>query len=370
MMKQVLLLLACLLGLNFAINAQECYNPTYKSAKKLFDKGEYKKALNMFEGAKSCPDKPSNENLDWWINECRQLISSPAVPKPADPPQKKKEVVYAIVDQQPEFPTGEEGLNSFLKNNIRYPQNALNQNLKGKALVQFIVNKDGTIENPEIIQSFDPSLDEEAIRVVKLMPKWLPGYKNGQLVRVRYTLPVAFEVIQQDALVIVPTENLKMKEDPGNNVNKDTGNQNRAYSYHDYGYQNKHWGTKKSAFLSGFLSFLIPGVGQMYNGQVGKGVLFMVGALGCSAGGLAAMDGPEALSGSLVICGAAFWIWSVIDAPISSNKKNRENGWVYVPFTKGRSLGLEPDIILPNTAYRVNNNDLDVHYGMKLKFNF
>lgn len=370
MMKQVLLLLACLLGLNFAINAQECYNPTYKSAKQLFDKGEYKKALKMFEGAKSCPDKPSDENLDWWINECRQLIGSPAVPKPVDPPQKKKEVVYAIVDQQPEFPTGEEGLNSFLKNNIRYPQNALNQNLKGKALVQFIVNKDGTIENPEIIQSFDPSLDEEAIRVVKLMPKWLPGYKNGQLVRVRYTLPVAFEVIQQDALVIVPTENLKTKEDPGNNVNKDTGNQNRTYSYHDYGYQNKHWGTKKSAFLSGFLSFLIPGVGQMYNGQVGKGVLFMVGALGCSAGGLAAMDGPEALSGSLVICGAAFWIWSVIDAPISSNKKNRENGWVYVPFTKGRSLGLEPDIILPNTAYRVNNNNLDVHYGMKLKFNF
>lgn len=371
-MKQLLLLFTCLLGFTFVVNAQECYNPTYKAAKQLFEKGDYKEARKKFEGAKSCPDKPDNNNLDWWISECTRSLKSTSVSGStiSKVKEKKEEPIYAIVDVLPEYPTGEEGLNSFLKKNIEYPKEALNQNIKGKALVQFIVNKDGSIENPEIIQPFDPFLDKEAVKVVKLMPNWRPGYKDGLPVRVRYVLPVPFEVIPPATLAIVPKGNENTMEEPKEYAKKETNDQNYTYNYHDYGSRKKHQGSKKNAFLSGFLSFVVPGVGQIYNGQAGKGVLFMVGALGCTVGGAAAMDGPEALSGSLIVCGAAFWIWSVIDAPIFANKKNRENGWVYVPLTKGRSLGIEPDIMLPNTAYQEINNNLDVHYGMKLKFNF
>lgn len=105
---------------------------------------------------------------------------------------------YEIVDESPEFTGGFPALQAFLIKNLVYPQEAWKKGIEGKVLVQFVVAKDGSIDNVNIIQKVHPLLDAEAVRVVKLMPKWMPGKKNGKAVRVRFTLPVTFRIPKDD----------------------------------------------------------------------------------------------------------------------------------------------------------------------------
>lgn len=102
--------------------------------------------------------------------------------------------IFQVVEQMPSFPGGEEALSKFLSSNIKYPSMALENNIQGRVVLTFVVNKDGSIVDPEIIKPVDPSLDKEAIRVVKAMPKWTPGKQRGKPVRVKYTLPVLFRI--------------------------------------------------------------------------------------------------------------------------------------------------------------------------------
>ncbi len=82
----------------------------------------------------------------------------------------------------------------YLSKNIKYPTIAQENGVQGRVIVQFVVNKDGSIVDPVVARSVDPYLDKEAIRVVSSMPKWKPGMQRGKPVRVRYTLPVAFKL--------------------------------------------------------------------------------------------------------------------------------------------------------------------------------
>lgn len=91
-----------------------------------------------------------------------------------------------------EYPGGVEGLKRFMGSNIKYPQKALDRGLEGTVLVEFVIDRDGSVCNVKTKQSIDPLLDNEAVRVVKKMPKWKPGIKEGKNVRIRYMLPVAF----------------------------------------------------------------------------------------------------------------------------------------------------------------------------------
>ncbi len=102
--------------------------------------------------------------------------------------------VFQVVEQMPEFPGGMEALMKYLSKNIKYPNIALDNGIQGRVLVSFTVNKDGSIVDPEIMKSVDPSLDKEAIRVISSMPKWNPGKQRGKPVRVKYTVPVAFRI--------------------------------------------------------------------------------------------------------------------------------------------------------------------------------
>ncbi len=104
--------------------------------------------------------------------------------------------VFQVVEQMPEFPGGMEALLKYLSKNIKYPSMALDNGIQGRVLVSFTVNKDGSIVDPEILRSVDPSLDKEAIRVISTMPKWNPGKQRGKPVRVKYTVPVAFRITQ------------------------------------------------------------------------------------------------------------------------------------------------------------------------------
>jgi len=132
------------------------------------------------------------------------LVTSPATPPtahPATPPTAQQSPVatqdctgdraYDVVEQQPLFP-GE--VSVWLGQNMHYPAMAEENGIQGTVVCQFVVEKDGSISNVTVLRSADPLLDAEAVRVIRQMPLWSPGMKDGQPVRVRYTLPISFKL--------------------------------------------------------------------------------------------------------------------------------------------------------------------------------
>lgn len=109
--------------------------------------------------------------------------------------QNDEDVVFIIVEQVPEFPGGKEALIKFLSENVKYPQVAKENKIEGRVVCQFVVDKDGTITDVTVVKSGgDASLDKEAVRVLRMMPKWKPGMQKGKPVRVKYTVPVNFKL--------------------------------------------------------------------------------------------------------------------------------------------------------------------------------
>jgi protein TonB len=107
------------------------------------------------------------------------------------------DIVFTVVEQQPEFPGGQAAMNKWLKDNLRYPTVAAEMGVSGKVYVQFVVGRDGTVRDIEILRGVDPSLDKEAQRVVGKMPKWIPGKQRGNPVSAKFTMPVSFVLEQQ-----------------------------------------------------------------------------------------------------------------------------------------------------------------------------
>lgn len=104
------------------------------------------------------------------------------------------DTVFTAVEEQAGFPGGQDALMKWLQQNVRYPELAQQNNVQGKVFVKFTVEKDGSLTNPEIVKSVDKELDQEAIRLVKKMPKWKPAKNNGKIVRSYYYLPVNFSL--------------------------------------------------------------------------------------------------------------------------------------------------------------------------------
>ena len=120
-----------------------------------------------------------------------------AVAAPPPPPAPKPEVatkVFDVVEEMPSFPGGSAALMSYLSSNTKYPVVAQENGVQGRVIVSFVVERDGSISDVKVARSVDPSLDREAQRVVKSMPKWKPGKQNGSAVRVKYTVPVVFRL--------------------------------------------------------------------------------------------------------------------------------------------------------------------------------
>lgn len=109
-------------------------------------------------------------------------------------PYPKEEEIFVAVEQPAEFPGGQAALMKWLSNNILYPETAYKNDIQGRVVVKFVVEKDGTIRHAEIARSIDKDLDNEALRVVKKMPKWLPGKNGGVPVRTYFNLPVTFRL--------------------------------------------------------------------------------------------------------------------------------------------------------------------------------
>ncbi len=112
----------------------------------------------------------------------------------AAPIEEEDNVVFQVVETMPSFPGGDQALFKFLGENVKYPAIAQENGTQGRVICQFVVNRDGSIVDVEVVRPVDPSLDKEAIRVIKSMPNWSPGKQRGKSVRVKYTLPVNFKL--------------------------------------------------------------------------------------------------------------------------------------------------------------------------------
>ena len=102
--------------------------------------------------------------------------------------------VFDVVEEMPQYPGGPQALFKFLGENVQYPAEAEKAGIQGRVIATFVVEKDGSISQPTIVKSVDPLLDAEAIRVISAMPNWIPGKQNGKVVRVKYTVPLSFNL--------------------------------------------------------------------------------------------------------------------------------------------------------------------------------
>ena len=127
-------------------------------------------------------------------NVTRTLKEEVVVEKPVEKKEEKKEEIFRSVEQMPQFPGGEAALMKYLQSHINYPPMAAENNVQGRVVVQFVVDKTGKVGEVKVVRSVDKDLDKEAVRVCKSLPKFTPGRQNGQAVSVWYTLPVTFKL--------------------------------------------------------------------------------------------------------------------------------------------------------------------------------
>ena len=111
-------------------------------------------------------------------------------------PEPKKDEIFTAVEQMPQFPGGDAELYKWISSHIKYPTMAAENNIQGRVTVRFVVKEDGSIGRVEVLRGKDPDLDKEAQRVVKTLPKFIPGKMNGRAVQVWYTLPINFKLQQ------------------------------------------------------------------------------------------------------------------------------------------------------------------------------
>ena len=102
--------------------------------------------------------------------------------------------VYDCVEQMPSFPGGTQKLKEFIEENLRYPKELEETCVQGRVIVRFIVERNGKLSNVKVVKSVHPVLDKEALRIVKLMPRWIPGRQNGITVRVKFYIPIIFRL--------------------------------------------------------------------------------------------------------------------------------------------------------------------------------
>ena len=133
-------------------------------------------------------DVKGNDEAAGEVLKAKEVIAQP------EPPKEEETKVFDVVEQMPSFPGGPSALMQYLSSNIKYPVVAEENGVQGRVVCTFVVEKDGSITDVRVIKSVDPSLDKEAMRVVKGMPKWIPGKQNGSAVRVKYTVPVTFKL--------------------------------------------------------------------------------------------------------------------------------------------------------------------------------
>ena len=145
--------------------------------------------LNIIEN-----DSQVEESTVQASDDTQAAVEVKYTPVEVEEEEVDEQQIFQVVEENPEFPGGMKECMKFLSNNIKYPQISQENGVQGRVIIQFVVNADGSIVDPVVVRGVDPYLDKEALRVIKLMPKWKPGKQRGKAVRVRYTQPVLFRL--------------------------------------------------------------------------------------------------------------------------------------------------------------------------------
>ena len=144
--------------------------------------------LNKTNTAIGSFDVKGNDETGGEVLKAKEVIAQP------EPPKEEETKVFDVVEVMPTFPGGQQALFEWLSKNIKYPVVAEENGVQGRVIVTFVVELNGSITDVQVAKSVDPSLDKEAVRVVKAMPHWIPGKQNGSAVRVKFTVPVTFKL--------------------------------------------------------------------------------------------------------------------------------------------------------------------------------
>ena len=144
--------------------------------------------MNKDKTAIGAFDVKGNDETGGTVLKAVEEIAQP------EPKREEENKVFDVVEQMPSYPGGMGALMSWLSQNIKYPTVAAENGISGRVIVQFVVERDGSITDVRVARGVDPYLDKEATRVVKMMPHWIPGKQNGAPVRVKYTVPVVFKL--------------------------------------------------------------------------------------------------------------------------------------------------------------------------------
>ena len=132
-------------------------------------------------------DVKGNDEAEGEVLKAKEVIAD-------EKPKEEETKVFDVVEQMPEFPGGQAALLKWISDHIKYPAIAEENGIQGRVVCTFVVERDGSVTDVQVARSIDPSLDKEAVRVLKQMPRWNPGKQNGASVRVKYTVPVTFRL--------------------------------------------------------------------------------------------------------------------------------------------------------------------------------
>jgi protein TonB len=120
------------------------------------------------------------------------LLAARCLAQTDTPAVARDETIWSVVEEMPQFPGGRPALEKYLRENLRYPEEARQAGLKGTVYIGFVVCRDGSTCDPQVLRGIGYDCDQEALRLIREMPRWLPGKQRGQPVAVRYSLPVRF----------------------------------------------------------------------------------------------------------------------------------------------------------------------------------
>lgn len=177
-----LLALLPIIGITLAVNAEKVVDVRYDCPQKqITKKGRKNASINM------------GDNKTILVVETDETkAETPETNTAVGTFEPVQGDVFDVVEEMPQYPGGAEALLEFLNNNVQYPEEAEKAGIQGRVIATFVVEKDGSVSNAKVVKSVDPLLDAEALRVISAMPKWKPGKQNGQVVRVKYTVPLSF----------------------------------------------------------------------------------------------------------------------------------------------------------------------------------
>jgi TonB family protein len=195
-----LLALTPIVGMTLALNAETVNDyvmeqPQNQTKAKVVKKGNQDAKVKV--GAKTVEvkaAKPAQTKAPAKKAEPKPVVKDVKVVKTDAQPQNEEQMVFDVVEHMPQFPGGDAAIWEFVKNTVKYPEEAEKAGKQGRVVATFVVNTDGSISDAKVVRSVSEELDAEALRVINAMPKWTPGKQNGKDVRVKFTLPVTFKL--------------------------------------------------------------------------------------------------------------------------------------------------------------------------------